>query len=147
VPDISSLTRVKPVEATVEYEGDSVTISFDANKVTPRWMADTMEKLEAQDVMAMADALASVIIGWDVTSGEDEFPPTARNIGVLSFAAIMQLYSRVCEGAGPSDAEGNASPPSSDVPPSATSDPASPSSLNGSATETSPTPSESLPVK
>lgn len=144
--DISSLTRARPIETTLEYETDSIALSFDGNKVTPRWMNDTMVKLEERNVLAMADALSEVIISWDVTDGENPFPPTGENISVLSFGAINSLYEKVCASAGPSDAEGNALPASSDAPLSETSDPASETSLNGSATSPSPTPSASLPV-
>lgn len=145
--ELSSLTRAKPTEATIDLgDGDSVTLSFDANKVTPHWMGECMDRLNAREITAMADALAAVILTWDVTNEGEPYPPTGKNIAVLSFGAINRLYERVCEAASPSDAEGNASPPSSAVPPSATSEQVSPSSPNGSDTSPSPSASVSQPV-
>ena len=143
MPEISSLTRQKPQSAVLELGDDSLTIVFDANKVTPRWMHDTLERLEATDVMATAEAIADVIVSWDVTDQGSPFPPVAANIGLLSFQSVQQLYEVVCQSAAPSDAEGNELSPSASEPPSASA--STPQSYpNGSDGSVSPKPSESL---
>lgn len=143
MPEIRSLTREKPVTVTLEHDGDALTFSFDANKVTPRWMATTQEGLEAQDTLSISQALASVFIDWDVQDEGQPFPPSADNIALLPFPIVVALFGQVCEKSSPTDAEGNASPPSANAPPSASSE-TSASSPNGSAGSTSPQPSESL---
>ncbi len=143
MPEIKSLTRQEPTEAVLELGDDTLTIMFDANRITPRWMHDTLTRLEDTDVMATAEALATVIISWDVTDDDQPFPPDADNIGLLSFKAVQQLYEVVCQAAAPSSAEGNASSPSASEQPSA-SDKTLSSSPNGSDGSSSPKPSESL---
>ena len=79
MPEIRSLTRPKPVEAVLDLgDGESVTISFDANKITPGWVAKTQERVEAADTLSLPKALSDVILGWDITEDGSEFHPPPR---------------------------------------------------------------------
>lgn len=145
--EIKRIKRQRLQDASIDLgEGDTITIVFDMEAVTPRWMNDTLTKMQAENVLALGEAVAAVIVSWDVTDEGNPYPPTSENISNLSFATINRLYEQVCRSSGPSDAEGNASPPSVPVPSSATSEPGSQTSPNGSATSPSPTLSASLPV-
>ena len=145
MPEVRHLTRQKLVEATIDLgDGDSVTMSFDANKVTPRWMNEAMERIQEQDMLSLCQALSDVLTGWDVSNEGQSFPPSKENIAVLSFPAVNKLFEEVCRSAAPSDAEGNASSPSSSAPPLASVE-ESQNSPNGTAIETSQAPSASLP--
>ena len=147
MPEISRLTRPKPTTATIDLgEGDSVTLEFDANRVTPRWMNDTQEGVADTDLLVLAKSLERVLTGWDVTNEGAPFPPTADNISNLSFPVVNQLFEAVCSAAAPGEAEGNASSPSVSGPASALSQ-ESPTSLNGSDSSTLPTASESVVLR
>lgn len=109
MPEIRSLTRPRAKEATVDVgEGDTLTIAFDANKVTPRWMADALDQIAEQDALSVCDALAAVLIDWDVTDDGQPFAPTRDNIALFSFPVVTALFEEVCTAAAPSSAEGNA---------------------------------------
>jgi hypothetical protein len=110
MPEISNLTRQKIVNAEIDLgDGDTVLVSFDANKITPAWVRDTERRVEDRDTLSLPKALAEVILSWDVTQDGAEFPPTADNIAVFSFGAMSALFERVMGAAVPSSAEGNAS--------------------------------------
>lgn len=143
MPDLRSVKRQRPTEARIELGDDALTLTFDAERVTPRWMNETMLALDAQDMLAVPKALAHVLIGWDLTDDGAEYPPTAANIADLSFPAVQSLFEAVCVAAAPSDAEGNASSPSASGPPAASSQ-TSESSPNGSDGSTSHQPSANL---
>lgn len=143
MPDLRSVKRARPQTAEIDLVGDMLMLTFDAERVTPRWMNDTMQALEVQDMLAVPKALAHVIIEWDLTDDGNPYLPSGENIAELSFPVVQELFEAVCRSAAPSDAEGNAGSPSASEPPSASAS-ESPSSLNGGATETSPRPSASL---
>jgi hypothetical protein len=111
VPSRSHLTRPKPRNATVDLgDGDTINITFDANKKTQHWMREAQTRDEAQDSLSLPKALASVLIGWDVTEDDGSaFPPTPENIAVLSYPAQSEFLRRIIGVAVPSDAEGEAS--------------------------------------
>ena len=147
MPELSRITRQKPIEVSIDLgEGDSLTMAFDANKVTPRWMDGTMRRLEEQDTLSVCEALAEVLINWDVTQNGQPYPPSRDNIALFSFPVVTALFEEVCRSAAPSDAEGNASSPSASEPSSASEQ--TPESFpNGSATPTSQPVSESAPSR
>lgn len=141
---VSDLTRQKPVSTTVDLgDGDTVTLTFDRNRVTPAWVQLAQKRDEDQDALSLPKALADVLLGWDVTDDDGAvFPPVADNIAVLSYPAQRDLLARIMEAAVPSDAEGKASPATSPAV-SATSTVTETASLNGPATSPLPVPSAS----
>jgi hypothetical protein len=146
MPEVRHLTRVKPVTSTIDLgDGDSVTLSFDVNQITPRWMDAAMQRVQEQDILALCEALAAVLTAWDVENEGQPWPPTKENLSVLSFPVVNRLFEEVCSSAAPSDAEGNASSASSGTAPSA-SLPSGTSSPNGSDTLSLPQPSVSPSV-
>jgi hypothetical protein len=140
MPELSSLTRAKPTTAVIEHDGDTITLTFDRNRVTPAWVAEASRRDEEQDPLSLPKALASVISEWDVTN-DGPFPPTAENIAVLSYGAQRSLLEKIMVAAVPSDAEGKASASQQPIP-SSVSTPAT-SSPNGTVTSTLPVPSAS----
>jgi hypothetical protein len=147
MPEINRLTRPKPEQAMIDLgDGDTVSLVFDANKVTPRWMNATKEGAEQVDLLVLAKALDEVLISWDITDNGVEFPPTVDNIAVLSFPAVNLLFEEVCKAAAPGEAEGNASSPSANDQ-SLGSAQESEIFPNGSAASTSPSVLESQPSR
>jgi hypothetical protein len=138
MPEISNLTRQKPTPFTVDLgDGDSVEGTFDRNMVTPAWVTRGREQ------QFLSEALAEVILSWDVTQDGAPFTISAENMAVFSFAAQARLLEIIVEAAVPSRAEGNDSSAPTSTPPSTFTGPA-PTSQNGMVTSPSPTPSESL---
>jgi hypothetical protein len=135
MPDFSAARAPKPTTITVPLGTETVEITFDANKVTKPWMD-----------LRIAEALPEAILSWNMTENGQPMAVTVDNFDRCPYPLLHLIIQTMLEAVTPSDAEGNASPPSSDAPPSATSDPGSQSSPNGSATEPSQTSSESLPV-
>jgi hypothetical protein len=146
MPDISQITRPKLVETTVDFgDGETVRVEFDRNAITPGWVADAERRDTDTDRMGLASALAAVITGWDVTSGEEAFPPFAENIARLSFPLQAMLLRGVLTAAVPSSAEGNFSSGRSNTPSSGSSSPPAtspngPAALSSPALSTSPSP-------
>ena len=145
MPDLRSVKKARPTEARIELGDDALTLQFDAEKVTPRWMNETMTALDATDMLAVPRALAEVLLGWDLTDEGNPYPPSAANIADLSFPAVQALFEAVCVAAAPGEAEGNASPPSAPVPSSASAQ-TSENYPNGSASSTSLPPSVAQPT-
>ena len=75
---VASPGRSPSRPCSISATGETVTISFDANKITPGWVAKTQERVEAADTLSLPKALADVILGWDVTDEGQEFPPSPR---------------------------------------------------------------------
>ncbi len=141
MPELSSLTRAKPTQAVIDLgDGDTVTLTFDRNRVTPAWVALASKRDEEQDPLSLPKALADVIDQWDVTN-DGPFPPTAENIAVLSYPAQRTLLEKIMVAAVPSSEEGKASGSPQPIP-SSVSTPVT-QSQNGTVTSTLPVPSAS----
>ena len=130
---VSEITRQKPVEAVIDLgDGDTITLQFDRNMVTPAWVE------EGRKDAFLSRALAEVILSWDVVNDDGSpYEPTAENLAVFSFDAQSRLLEHIVEAAVPSRAEGNASSaPTSTPPTGSTPLPATPQ--NGMVTSPSP---------
>lgn len=138
--DIRHLTRSKPTDVSIDLgDGDTITVSFDRNKITPVWMGEAQKRDESQDSLSLPKALAEVILGWDVTNDGVDFPPTPENLAVLSYPAQSELLTHILRSAMPSSEEGNGSTSTSATPAVAsTSEPAAPQ--NGPQPSPSPAP-------
>lgn len=141
--ELRHLTRPKPTDTTIDLgDGDTVTITFDRNKITPHWMAEAERRDTERDTQSLPKALAEVMLEWDVTDEGAAFPPTAENIAVFSYPVQAELLRCILVAAVPSRAEGNASPEPSSTPPSDSS-PQEATLPNGDATSPLPAPSTS----
>lgn len=140
----SHLTRPKPRQVVIDLgDGDTISVVFNSNKITPAWMRDAEQRDNDRDSLSLPKALAEVILSWDVTEDDgSEFPPTAENIAVLSYPAQSELLTSILGAAVPSSAEGNASANISSTP-STDSSNAQESPPNGQAPSPLPEPSAS----
>jgi hypothetical protein len=144
MPEIRNLTRQKPTAARIDMgDGDTVSLTFDANAITPAWMDEAQRRAtEDADALSLARSLAHVILSWDVTEEGQPFPPTAKNISVLSFHALRALLDAVVTAAVPGSEEGNASNAISSSP-DTSSTPTQASPQNGPQPSSLPLPSAS----
>lgn len=142
MPELSSLTRPKPVDVTIDLgDGDSVTVTFDRNRVTPAWV-NSMQKNAEEDALVLSNGLARIILAWDVTDEGQPFPPTGENLGALSYGAQKALLEQIMGASVPGSAEGKASSVPSSTAPSVSMEPP-PTSQNGPVTSPLPVPSAS----
>jgi hypothetical protein len=143
MPALSHLTRAKPTTATIDLgEGDAVTLTFDANKVTPRWMDEAMQRVQDQDMLSLCKALGEVLSAWDVVDDAGAPVEIGPALSALSFPVVNSLFECVCRSAAPTSEEGNGSATISSTPQSdSSSTPASPQ--NGPSPSTLPAPSAS----
>ena len=141
----SSLLRPRPVTLSLELENESLTMTFDANKITPNWMRWASEHDE--DPMVLPKALAGVLVAWDVTEEDgSEFAPIEQNLAQLPFPLQGMLLTEILQAAMPASEEGNASMNTSATPSEAsTSEPES--HPNGQQPSPSPNLSESAPLR
>jgi hypothetical protein len=132
MPRLSSLQRAELVTETFEIAGEHVTATFDKSEVTLHWAKF------AQDPETMADALASVVVEWDIQEDDGTaFPPDADNIARLPMPVIAELVKAMNRASQPSEAEGkNLSGPRSSA--SAASTEQTTASPNGPATSRLP---------
>lgn len=141
---LSGIVQADPVTYTATLGSESVTIVFDAARMTGRWERDIRQAMDAEDVDAVADKLFSVFISWDVVDDSGAPVPIAREILLdLPGKALINLFRGMQEAGAPGEAEGNASSATTVAQPSP-APPSSPSTpLNGSATLPSPSVSAS----
>ena len=138
MPTRSSVHRPKPTTATIDLgDGETLTLVFDRDRITPDWLRASQEATE--DAYVFATALAEVIDSWDLyeEDGVTLVPTSADEIATLSFDALAAILKAIGEAAAPSRAEGNASSKPSSIPPSdSTAPPSTPQ--NGPVTSPSP---------
>jgi hypothetical protein len=128
MPEVSHLTRKKPTPFSVDFgDGDTVSGMFDRNMVTPAWVENGRQQ------QFLSEALAEVILEWDVTNEGAPFAISAENMAVFSFDAQARLLEIIVSEAVPSRAEGNASSAPTSTPPSTLPEPQT-TSPNGQAT-------------
>ena len=138
MPEIKQLTRVKPITTSVDLgDGDSVSITFNANKITPAWMKEADKRDTEKDILSLPKALSEVILKWDITEDGQPFGHSPENIAVFSYPAQQALMLRIIEAAVPSRAEGEASSSPSPAP-STDSMQGEQTHQNGAATSPSP---------
>jgi hypothetical protein len=143
MPAVSHLKRPKLIQASVEVEGETVSVTFDRNRVTLAWAAEVKKAREAWDPDALARTSADVIADWDITNDDGTpFPPTPENLASLPTTVMGRLSDAIAEAATPSESEGK----DSSQPPetlSSTSSPLQRTHPNGEVISTSPSVSAS----
>lgn len=141
MPRLSTLTKQHPASTSFAHEGETVTITFDRNKITPAWARQVQTALAQDDVNPAAQSLVEIMISWDVTDdAENVLPPSVEILDKLPVAALLRLQEAIGEASVPSDAEGEASSAPSPGP-SPTSSATPPTPLNGQAPSELPVPS------
>lgn len=82
---------------TFESEWNGEKFSFDArtNILTPEWLqmnTDVDEKPEN-----LARMLANTLTNWDITMGDDPFPPTFENLRKVPKNFLWHVISKISE--------------------------------------------------
>jgi hypothetical protein len=110
VPVLSSLTRPDPVTYTATLGPESVSLTFDAAKLTGRWEREIAAAAADKDFVTVSDLLLGVFIDWDVTDDAGDPVPISRDILLdLPGKALSNLIEGMGNAAAPSSEEGNGS--------------------------------------
>jgi hypothetical protein len=141
MPELDRVLAPKILSTSVDFDAETLEFSFDANKVTPRWFGEQQRLLEAQDVNAIAKAMAEILTGWNLTIAEVPAEISVDTLALFPISHLMAMMDATVSM--PSSAEGEASSgPSPEASTASTVSPPTP--LNGEATFGSLEPSESL---
>jgi hypothetical protein len=110
MPSLSNITRADPVTYTAQLGPESVTVTFDAAKMTGRWEREIRAARDTEDVSAVGDLILGIFIDWDVTDDAGQPVPIAKEILLdLPAKALGNLIDGMTTAAFPSSEEGNGS--------------------------------------
>jgi hypothetical protein len=96
-----NLLDLKNKKSTLEFDldGESVKLEFYPHKLTPETRAqlakldDDTDDEQTRDTSAQL--LADVIAHWDVTAGEDPYPPTYENLIVAPQTLVTRTVMEI----------------------------------------------------
>jgi hypothetical protein len=144
MPAFSTLIRSDPVTYTARLGEESVSVTFDAAKMTGRWERELFSARADGNGVRVSDLILGVFIGWDVTDDAGlPVPLTAEILLDLPQKALVNMIDGMMKANTPASEEGNDSAnTSSTVATDSISLPASPQ--NGQQPSVSPPLSTSL---
>jgi hypothetical protein len=109
MPALSGITKADPVQYTARMGNESVTVVFDAARMTGRWERDIRQALDLSDVDTVAERLFSVFASWDVVDDAGNPVPMSSEILMdLPGKALRALFSGMQDAVAPSSEEGKA---------------------------------------
>lgn len=84
-------------KVTFDYEGNEVNIEYKPSAVTPS-LQSKIVKMDKNDSMNMVDAIAVMLVGWDVL-GDNGKPIaiTTATLGALPIKFVAQITQTVFE--------------------------------------------------
>jgi hypothetical protein len=96
-----NLLDLKNKKSTLEFDldGETVKVEFYPHKLTPETRAqlarmdETADDDQARDTSAQL--LADVIAHWDVTAGDDPYPPTYENLIVAPQTLVTRTVMEI----------------------------------------------------
>jgi hypothetical protein len=144
MPALSNITRADPVTYTAQLGPESVSVTFDAAKMTGRWEREIRDARDAEDVSKVGDLILGIFIDWDVTDDAGQPVPISKEILLdLPAKALGNLIDGMTTAAFPSSEEGNGSGSTSSTPDTLSSS-SQENHQNGLAISSSP-PSSTVP--
>lgn len=138
---LSAIVQPEPVTYTARLGPESVSVTFDAARMTFRWERALNAARVAEDRDAVSDLILGVFIGWDVVDDAGQPVPLTQELLLdLPAKAVANLIEGMTVAAFPASEEGNVSGDTSSTPGMGSI--SSPESLqNGLPISPSPTPS------
>jgi hypothetical protein len=110
MPSLSNITRADPVTYTAQLGPESVSVTFDAAKMTGRWEREIATAADANDGERVSDLLFGVFIDWDVIDDNGQPVPISKEILLdLPGKALASLIEGMRESVLPASEEGNGS--------------------------------------
>jgi hypothetical protein len=116
-PKFSAIYQSDPVSYTAALGPESVTLTFDAAKMTGRWERELRAAQREDDSEKVSDLILSVFIAWDVV--DDNAQPVELTTDLLldlPSKAMVALIEGMIKAAYPSSEEGNGSGSTSSTP-------------------------------
>ena len=143
MPKFSSITKQHPVSVTFALEDESLTISFDRNRITQRWLNNIAKGMVDDDASSIARLVLEVLLAWDVQDEHgNQLEPSVDLLEQLPLTAFMKLTEAISKAAVPASEEGEVSSEGLSRPVSASTE-TSPPLQNGPQPSPSPAPSAS----
>lgn len=140
-PKFAAIYQPDPVTYTAALGPESVSVTFDAAKMTGRWERELRAAQRDEDVDKVGDLILGVFIGWDVV--DEAGVPVDLTMDLLldlPAKALANLIDGMTAAAFPASEEGNGSGNTRSIP--GTDFTSSPEPRpNGVPTSSSPTPS------
>jgi hypothetical protein len=144
MPALSNITRADPVTYTAQLGPESVSVTFDAAKMTGRWEREIRAARDTENVSKVGDLILGIFIDWDVTDDAGQPVPISKEILLdLPAKALGNLIDGMTTAAFPSSEEGNGSGSTSSTPDTLSSS-SQENHQNGLAISSSP-PSSTVP--
>lgn len=110
MPSLSSITRQDPVTYTAVMGAESVSVTFDASRMTGRWERELAAAQTASDSARVSDLILGIFIAWDVVDDAGQpVPLTADLLLDLPGKALANLIEGMMAAAFPASEEGNGS--------------------------------------
>lgn len=95
--DIRSLSA-RSREISVEYAGEIIRVTYAPAKVTPAWERGFQEALKDEwRTRALVDALAEILVGWDLTEEGAPLPVTRESLARLPLDLLGAIFSAIME--------------------------------------------------
>lgn len=140
-PRFEGVYQADPMTYVAALGSESVTVTFDAAKMTGRWERELRAAQRDEDVDKVSDLILGVFIGWDVVDSNDQPVELTTDLLLdLPTKALTNLIDGMTETSYPSSEEGNGSANTRSTP--ATDSTSSPENHpNGAPTSSLPTPS------
>jgi hypothetical protein len=99
--DFNKLQAVYPSDpCAVDYQEQTLTFTFDHNKVTTRRFDEMQHELQDGGISALADFLASVLIEWDMTNDGKPAPITYEFLVELPQPLVSGIFQAVMQATG-----------------------------------------------
>jgi hypothetical protein len=113
----SGLVAADPVTYTAQLGTESVSVTFDAAKMTGRWERALAAAMRAEDYDVVSDMVLDVFIAWDVVDDAGQPIPISRDLLLdLPNRALARLMEGMRTAANPVSEEGNGSAATSSTP-------------------------------
>lgn len=91
-------------EVKIDFDGDTLTLTYNPGKLTPKLMAHLNEGVEQKDLSATASFFTTVCENWDVVEddGVTPVPLTVETLeGLLSVEAMAKIVKALVEAQSP----------------------------------------------
>ena len=92
--ELKQLLAARGAEVIVSWEDEKVVVTYNPNAWTPDVEAMA---LETQGSGGVADMLAGILTGWDITSQGEPFPPTAENLRTLPLLFLGEVLKTLAK--------------------------------------------------
>lgn len=107
MPDLTSFANETRTD-TIELQGTPVTVTYTPDVFTPEMEEQVATAPADAQARTLAKLLEALLVDWDITKGEEPFPPVYDNLKTLPVTMLVGVVSGIGALIKPSEAEGKA---------------------------------------